>query len=201
MRVSGLQYHFATVDESALGRLLADVNYLLPEFVTEPPPAHSPPQPEQLALGVYAPFAEAVARIASAAPRSAAAAAATVVALEASAAPPTSTTSDGAIVAPPSAAILAAIPPDGESLAAPTTSEPTLRDGASETGLDEREAGYTWLRAQQRASQLDATVRFERLLRRGHVDASSPPSGHWVVLVGGEVRSQRTEQAPKGAAA
>ena len=141
-------FHFATVDEAAFGRVVADVNYLQSP-PTEAADPNGPPRPELVTVGVYAPFAEAL-----------------------------------SITRPkdPTACV-----PAVEAVANPHTPghDPDLAASTSSTE-EELELMPAYKRMRQRTSQLDATLRFERLLRTGVSHSELRAPGHWVVLIGGE---------------
>ena len=68
-----------------------------------------------------------------------------------------------------------------------TGNEPTPQELAEQAAVR---------RAQRRAHQCDASLRFERLLR-GRPPPSETPSGHWVVLIGGEYGGVMVQDAAR----
>ena len=177
-------YQFATVDESAFcsaapsasslppscgapggaGRrspTILDVNYLSPLEPTRPA-AEAEVRPEDVLCAVYAPHDAALTAERG---RAGGGVAPSTVASAVAGEPPETLAND--------ASLPCATPPSHQRA---TGDEPTPQELAEQSAVR---------RAQRRAHQCDATLRFERLLR-GRPPPSEAPSGHWVVLIGGE---------------
>ena len=184
-------YQFATVDESAFsaGGPIMDVNYL------SHPPAEPnlACRPENVLCAVYAP------RIASLLREH-------LCEDSAGTAGPVSISDDAMTEAAAMADAAADTPAAAAVAASDAIAEERSLDAAMAVGRDEvsgeMEGGETEgddverevkaalaersAHAQRRTHQIDATLRFERLLRGRPVVGPDSHAGHWVVLVGGE---------------
>ena len=173
-------YQFATVDEAALGMRgappLLDVNYLATPHVTTP---SVDLDPQHVMCAVYASHAAALLSGGGGDTQTHGESAKVNAVMEDG--EPMATAAADAMVA---TAADAMVETATDTLVA-TAAADAMAQQPTEEELLEAEAEESVARARRRTHQIDATLRFERLVR-GRPSPSVAPSGHWVVLVGGE---------------